>query len=358
MKTERDPSTSWKLIREIQKRHSGDDNARVTPANPVPLDAGFPVPTQEIANETAELQSTNGSDGSNALNIWLLRAVAGFIAVSAGAQIFVQGEVFTTYNIMAILILCCIVLLQTSFKEGNSVLADAEDHESLKQEIETLQDMTWELREREERYRSLAEAFGDMIMDRRQDGSIMYLNGSFASFLGVVSEHLLGNPFPCELKHSEKPAENDGENAVSIVNVTIAGEERWLAWLDLPIRSEVTHENLIRTVARDITHEKRVEQELRAATQRAESASKAKTQFLANVSHEMRTPLNGILGMSGLLADTRLSREQETYVNAVHDSGISLLTLIEDILDMTLVEAGRLEIRSAPMNPNKLVEDV
>ncbi len=136
------------------------------------------------------------------------------------------------------------------------------------------------------------------------------------------------------------------------------GGHRWLAWVDIPIRSETTTENIIRTVARDVTHQKRAEQKLRDATQSAESASKAKTQFLANVSHEMRTPLNGILGMSGLLADTKLTREQDAYVNAVHDSGIALLTLIEDILDMTLVEAGRLEIRSAIMSPHRLIEDV
>ena len=229
---------------------------------------------------------------------------------------------------------------------------------ALKLELESLRDRTWELQEREERYRSLAEAFGDMIMDRHQDGTIRFMNGSFAEFLKTDADAMAGKIFPHEIVKSEEIRNNKNDIQVSTVQITTGETEHWLAWLDIPIRSEATGENLIRTVARDITHQKLVERELRSASEKAESASNAKTQFLANVSHEMRTPLNGIMGMSGLLADTKLTREQDNYVTAIHDSGIALLTLIEDILDMTLVEAGRLEIRPGPMNPHKLVEDV
>jgi signal transduction histidine kinase len=142
------------------------------------------------------------------------------------------------------------------------------------------------------------------------------------------------------------------------VKISTREGERWFAWLDLPVRDEATGETAIRTMIRDITRQKNIEQELRRTSQNSEAASHAKSRFLANVSHEMRTPLNGILGMSGLLADTPLTQEQEAYVDAVHDSGTALLTLIEDILDLTVVEAGKLDLKPDPMKPGRLVEDV
>ncbi len=95
-----------------------------------------------------------------------------------------------------------------------------------------------------------------------------------------------------------------------------------------------------------------------AARRRAEAASEAKSRFLATVSHEVRTPLNGILGIAELLADTPLDREQLAYVEAVRTSGSALATLIDEILDFSRIEAGKLEISSEPFDLVALVEGV
>ncbi|RYC30072.1 response regulator [Lichenibacterium minor] len=95
-----------------------------------------------------------------------------------------------------------------------------------------------------------------------------------------------------------------------------------------------------------------------AARERAEAANEAKSRFLATVSHEVRTPLNGILGIAELLADTPLDREQLAYVEAVRTSGSALATLVDEILDFSRIEAGKLELGSEPFDLAALVEGV
>ncbi|MDW8321623.1 MAG: PAS domain S-box protein, partial [Armatimonadota bacterium] len=204
-----------------------------------------------------------------------------------------------------------------------------------------------------------------VITDR--NGTIQWVNPAFTAMTGYTCEEAIGqNPRVLKSgKHDRAFYENMWQTILSgqiwkgeVVNRRKDGslytEEMTIApvWGN---GGEITH---FVAIKQDITERKRTEQQLSEALQQAQSASRAKSEFLANMSHEIRTPMNGILGMAQLLMDTPLNEEQKDYVTTLKNSAESLLSLLGDILDISRIEAGKMELRYAVFDLRQAVHQV
>ncbi|SFB83845.1 Signal transduction histidine kinase [Bosea sp. CRIB-10] len=253
---------------------------------------------------------------------------------------------------VALAIACAVVAIRL-LRERQEITQQAR---ALTADVEKLSDRLWVLADSEERYRSLIEAQGDLIV-RRSEGRIIYANAAYAALIGKSEVEAVGSVEQPRVRIA-RPVQvlPNGARVVDECIETQEGE-RWLSWVEtiVPVAAGQT---VLQRVGREISGRIATETALEEARSRAEEASAAKSRFLATVSHEFRTPLNGILGMADLLGDTRLDPEQSTYVKALRSSGEALLGLVDDILDFAKVEAGKLELLDTPFDPAALIEDV
>jgi PAS domain S-box-containing protein len=239
------------------------------------------------------------------------------------------------------------------------------DNTARKQVEADRQKLDQRLRDQQFYTRSLIESNIDALMTTDPAGIITDVNKQMEALTGCTRDELIGAPF--------KDHFTDPERAEAGIKLVL--HEKHVTNYELTARARDGKTTVVsynattfydrgRTLqgvfaaARDVTERKRVEAELEQARAMAETASRAKSDFLASMSHEIRTPMNAIIGIADLLAKTPLSEEQNKYVQIFRRAGDNLLNLINDILDLSKVEASQLELERTGFSLNDLLEKV
>src|ERR1700682_3636216 len=223
---------------------------------------------------------------------------------------------------------------------------------------EGLADRNWELQEGEQRARSLFESQGDLIVLRDGEGCITFVNDAYCELAELPRSALIGSKFTLQVLEQGDTALELNGTRIHDQRIATALGPRWIAWREGLVRIDAGRPAERQSAARAVPDRTESERALAEARDQADAANRAKSRFLAMASHEIRTPLNGIIGMSGLLLDTPLTPEQTTYVRAVKNSGDALLSLIEELLDYSKIEAGKIDLEHRPFALAALIEDI
>lgn len=247
------------------------------------------------------------------------------------------------------------------------------DHERYIGHLWSFEDITarthaeTDLRQREEKYRGIIENMSLGLVEADLKDHLLYANQSFCDMTGFCNEELTGRRLSpllltgddLKLVESKLVSRELGvADSYEIAVTTKTGERKWLLVSGAPLYNDF--QELIGSIGiyLDVTPQKHLEDSLREAKGLAEISTRAKQEFLANMSHEIRTPMNAIQGMSQLLAKTPLDEVQANYLHAITASAENLLVIINDILDLSKIEAGRMALEQIGFSPSAVYAQV
>lgn len=204
-----------------------------------------------------------------------------------------------------------------------------------------------------------------LIMDSA--GLIEWTNDAFSNLSGYASAEAVGHKLSdlvfgpstdAETRKAISRTLNTGEELTTdVLQYRHDGTTLWVECKLIPVNDDVGRLSRWIVIESDVTRRRQTEEALLVAKKSAEANSRSKSEFLANMSHEIRTPLNAILGMTELALTTDLSREQRDYLQTVQTSADALLELLNDVLDISKIEAGKMEIDEVEFNLAEIIRE-
>jgi len=200
----------------------------------------------------------------------------------------------------------------------------------------------------------------DLIGRFSPNGVLNFVNKSYADFFGKEAEQLIGTSIFNVMPQGEQKIVKTNLSQAGIDTPTFttenrlknfAGKHKTIEWVNHVYFDEGGNITEIQSVGRDVS-------DIRHAHIRAEAANLAKSSFLSTMSHEIRTPLNGVLGLTQLLKETQLDEDQHRKVNTILSSGQTLLSIVNDVLDMSKIEAGGLELEEKAFSLKEMISTI
>jgi PAS domain S-box-containing protein len=217
---------------------------------------------------------------------------------------------------------------------------------------------------REAKFKGIIDNFRLGLLEVEPSGVIIDANESFCEMSGFSIEELFGkdggevllDDFEKERMKERNASRIEGEEDVYELRI-LNKERKTRYWLvsAAPLLGDDGEVYGSIGIHWDITHLKEMEFELKDAKRKAEESSKAKAMFLANMSHEIRTPLNGIVGMAEQLAQSQLDADQRYFTDIMRSASSTLLSIINDVLDISKIESGKFSIETTPFNLNETI---
>jgi PAS domain S-box-containing protein len=295
------------------------------------------------------------------------------------AALAIGGFVFGT--VVALLLDKLLVSRLRTLDEGVAAIAESGDlsarvacggkdelarfAEAINRMLDSLQLSRSEKRQAEDRYRTFMDNSPLIAAIKDESGRFVYINQPYARIFQTSLEQILGreasNFFSAQTaqqinQHDREVFECGQPRQFEEMIATPDGTERYWFALRFPLPSEGSR-RLLGMVALDITARKKAEADLQDAKEAAECAALVKSQFLANMSHEIRTPMNGIIGLTELALATQLNTEQYEHLSLIKFSAESLLGIVNDVLDFSKLEAGKLELSLVELDLQELLAD-
>ncbi len=226
------------------------------------------------------------------------------------------------------------------------------------------------LKESEEKFRELAEGTLDALILINTSNEILYVSPNLTNILGISPEAYSNNPLGAlrlihqDDKHWVIPEINNyrkGKQETLNLQFKVILKDQTLKWIwyrENTIFDEFHNPIRYAAVITDISASKNFEEQLKIAKEEAEKANRSKSTFLANISHEIRTPMNAVLGFSDLLYSRIQDPVLKGYLNSIKSSGNTLLNLLNDILDLSKIEAEKMSINPSPINLYSVFDEI
>jgi signal transduction histidine kinase/CheY-like chemotaxis protein len=243
-----------------------------------------------------------------------------------------------------------VILVRVNYGEGEAVAGYIRDLREYKRMMNEIEHATAQLQ-------AVIANYGGIIWNVNKDNIITLFNGLYLNKIGVTSDFIEGKPLDAARK------KNRHLDIIEHVAKTFTeGSQNWISEIDgklfraqtTPIYDESGAVTDVVGSVDDITELISLQADLEAALKEAQAANRAKSAFLANMSHEIRTPLNSIIGFSELALDGEVSSKTENYLTKIFDNAEGLLQIINDVLDLSKVESGKMELEKIPFDIHEL----